>query len=83
MYFDHLLLLNTRIVAYGPTKETFTPENLQATYGGKLTLLEQASVALAERSSTTPTVGPAPSDWGIWLTGSRTTKGGTHSCQKP
>lgn len=48
-YFDHLLLLNTRVVAYGRTKEIFTPENLQATYGGKLTLLEQASVALAER----------------------------------
>ena len=47
-YFDHLLLLNTRIVAFGPTKDIFTNENLQATYGGKLTLLEQASEALAE-----------------------------------
>jgi manganese/zinc/iron transport system ATP- binding protein len=47
-YFDHLLLLNTRIVAFGPTADIFTKENLHATYGGKLTLLEQASEALAE-----------------------------------
>ena len=46
-YFDHVLLLNTRVVAFGPTKEVFTPENLEATYGGKLTLLDQASQALA------------------------------------
>ena len=46
-YFDHVLLLNTRVVAFGPTQEVFTPENLEATYGGKLTLLDQASQALA------------------------------------
>lgn len=45
-YFDHLLLLNMRVVAAGPTKEVFTPENLQKTYGGKLTLLDQASEAM-------------------------------------
>lgn len=47
-YFDHVLLLNTRVIAHGPTAEVFTPENLHATYGGKLTLLEQASEALAD-----------------------------------
>ena len=52
-YFDHVLLLNTRVVAFGPTKEVFTPEHLQATYGGKLTLLEQASQALSKHGSTT------------------------------
>lgn len=38
-YFDWVIMLNTRLVASGPTPETFTQENLQETYGGKLTLL--------------------------------------------
>lgn len=38
-YFDWVILLNTRLVASGPTKTTFTQANLQETYGGKLTLL--------------------------------------------
>lgn len=38
-YFDWVILLNTRLVAYGPTETTFTSERLQETYGGKLTLL--------------------------------------------
>ena len=50
-YFDHVLLLNTRVVAFGPTEEVFTPGNLQATYGGKLTLLEQASEALSKHGA--------------------------------
>ncbi len=38
-YFDYVILLNTRLVAYGPTETTFNHENLQETYGGKLTLM--------------------------------------------
>jgi manganese/zinc/iron transport system ATP- binding protein len=38
-YFDQLLLLNMRLIAYGPTAEVFTPEMLQQTYGGRLTVL--------------------------------------------
>jgi manganese/zinc/iron transport system ATP- binding protein len=38
-YFDYVIMLNTRLVAYGPTETVFTQENLTATYGGKLTLL--------------------------------------------
>lgn len=45
-YFDHLVLLNMRIVATGPTSETFTPENLEKTYGGKLNLLDDIVAAL-------------------------------------
>lgn len=41
-YFDHVVLLNMRIVADGPTEAVFTEENLKKTYGGKLTLLSQA-----------------------------------------
>ncbi len=38
-YFDWVILLNTRLIAHGPTESTFTQQNLQETYGGKLTLL--------------------------------------------
>ena len=46
-YFDWLILLNMRIVAAGPTAEVFTKENLHKTYGGKLTLLDEAAQAMA------------------------------------
>jgi manganese/zinc/iron transport system ATP- binding protein len=35
-YFDHVLLLNRRVVAAGPVAEAFTPETLAATYEGRL-----------------------------------------------
>ncbi|MEP0984965.1 metal ABC transporter ATP-binding protein [Ekhidna sp.] len=40
-YFEWVILLNLRLVASGPTKEVFTPELLEETYGGKLTLLTE------------------------------------------
>lgn len=46
-YFDHVIMLNTRVVAAGPTEEVFTRENLLKTYGGRLTLLEEAAQAVA------------------------------------
>ena len=45
-YFDWVILLNMRVVAYGPTEQVFTRENLQKTYGGRLTLLDEAAEAL-------------------------------------
>jgi manganese/zinc/iron transport system ATP- binding protein len=45
-YFDHVIMLNLRVVAHGPTGDVFTPENLHKTYGGKLTLLTEAGEAL-------------------------------------
>jgi manganese/zinc/iron transport system ATP- binding protein len=51
-YFDHVVLLNMRLVAAGPIATTFTPEHLQRTYGGRLTVLSQAAEALFERDST-------------------------------
>lgn len=42
-YFDWVVLLNMRLVAAGPTAEIFTEENLQKTYGGRLSLLSQAT----------------------------------------
>jgi manganese/zinc/iron transport system ATP- binding protein len=46
-YFDELVMLNMRIVAAGPTSKVFTPENLTRTYGGRLTLLDEAAQAIA------------------------------------
>ena len=48
-YFDRLILLNLRLVACGPTSEVFTEANLQKTYGGKLTLLEEVGEAMRRR----------------------------------
>jgi manganese/zinc/iron transport system ATP- binding protein len=45
-YFDHVILLNMRLVAAGPTATTFTRQNLQTTYGGRLTILDEAAEAL-------------------------------------
>jgi len=50
-YFDHVILLNMRVVAAGPVSEVFTQENLQKTYGGRLTLLSEASEAIARAAS--------------------------------
>lgn len=48
-YFDEVALLNMRLVASGATEATFTKENLQKTYGGRLSILETAGDALAAR----------------------------------
>jgi manganese/zinc/iron transport system ATP- binding protein len=46
-YFDWVLLLNMRLLASGPVETTFTRENLQKTYGGKLTVLTAVADAIA------------------------------------
>ena len=51
-YFDYVVLLNMRIVAHGPVEETFTEENLQKTYGGRLTLLDEVTEAMRRREQT-------------------------------
>lgn len=45
-YFDWVVLINMRLVAAGPVAEAFTDANLQRTYGGRLTVLTQATEAL-------------------------------------
>jgi manganese/zinc/iron transport system ATP- binding protein len=45
-YFDYVILINMRVVVHGPVQEVFTSENLQKTYGGRLTLLDQVSEAM-------------------------------------
>lgn len=44
-YFDWIVLLNQTIIAAGPTIQTFTTDNLQETYGGKLFFMEQQNSA--------------------------------------
>ena len=50
-YFDYVILLNMRLVAFGPVDATFTNENLQKTYGGRLTLLDEAAEAMRTREA--------------------------------
>jgi manganese/zinc/iron transport system ATP- binding protein len=38
-YFDHVMLLNVRLIAAGPVPEVFTEENLRLTYGGRVAFL--------------------------------------------
>lgn len=38
-YFDWVTLLNVEVIASGPTAETFTPDNLRKTYGGRVSYL--------------------------------------------
>jgi manganese/zinc/iron transport system ATP- binding protein len=45
-YFDFLVLINVRAVAWGPIEQTFTPENLKKTYGGRLTILDEVTEAM-------------------------------------
>ncbi|MDZ5473171.1 metal ABC transporter ATP-binding protein [Bacillus sp. 31A1R] len=48
-YFDHVILLNMRTIAEGPTEDTFTIENLHRTYGGKLAFLEKDRVMVNQK----------------------------------
>lgn len=50
-YFDWVVLLNMRIVDAGPTDLVFTEENLRKTYGGKLSLLDEAAQAMRHGKS--------------------------------
>jgi manganese/zinc/iron transport system ATP- binding protein len=48
-YFDMLLLLNMRVVAFGRTQDVFNYELLQKTYGGRLTILSEVAQAVRDR----------------------------------
>lgn len=47
-YFDHLALLNMRVVAAGKLQEVFTRETLTQCYGGRLELLSKLTDSLAK-----------------------------------
>lgn len=46
-YFDWVTLLNVEIIASGPTAENFTLENLQQTYGGRVSYLHGGQLLAA------------------------------------
>ena len=50
-YFDSLLLLNMRVVAYGPPESVFKYDLLQSTYGGRLTILSEVADAVAKKAN--------------------------------
>ena len=43
-YFDNVILLNQRLIAYGPTGVTFTQENIAKAYGGQLPILHKTGM---------------------------------------
>lgn len=43
-YFDHALLLNQRLIAFGPVETTFTPHNVNITYGAQLDILHKSGL---------------------------------------
>jgi manganese/zinc/iron transport system ATP- binding protein len=47
---DHVLLLNTRLVTFGPTAETMTFENLRKAYGGQVRGLANVLFSMSERN---------------------------------
>ena len=46
--YNQLLLLNQRVIAYGPPRLVASEENLRQTYGGRLSLLDQADYAMTD-----------------------------------
>lgn len=48
-FFDWIVLLNTRLIDYGPTSRVFKADNLKAAYGGQLTILSKVSDLVKER----------------------------------
>ena len=47
--FDHVLMLNQRVIAHGPPSDVVNDTNLSATYGGRLSLLDAADETLRQR----------------------------------
>lgn len=48
-FFDWVVLLNMRLVSSGPIDKVFTNEQLQETYGGKLTVLAEVGELVRKR----------------------------------
>lgn len=47
-YFDHVFLINVRQIAEGPVATAFTPETLQAAYGGRLAATHLDTLSIAD-----------------------------------
>jgi manganese/zinc/iron transport system ATP- binding protein len=42
-YFNWIVILNVRLIAQGPVREVYTPENLHKAYGGQAALLQRGA----------------------------------------
>jgi manganese/zinc/iron transport system ATP- binding protein len=51
-YFDWILLLNLRLVAFGPLADVFTNDLLQKTYGGRLNVLSEVAELMRQQERT-------------------------------
>jgi len=49
-YFNWLVMMNTRLIASGPTEEIFTTQILQNTYGGRLNILSQVAELIGAKA---------------------------------
>jgi manganese/zinc/iron transport system ATP- binding protein len=47
-----VLLLNLRLVAFGPLRDVFTDALLQKTYGGRLNLLSEVAELMKQQERT-------------------------------
>ena len=43
-YFDQVILLNQRLITYGPVSEVFTRENIALTYASQLQILQEIGI---------------------------------------
>jgi manganese/zinc/iron transport system ATP- binding protein len=50
-YFDWLILLNTCLIASGPTREVFNQQNIWRTYGRSSILLDEAAIEAKNKTS--------------------------------
>lgn len=50
-YFDWVIMLNMRLVAYGPTLQTYNPDTLLSTYGKSYALFDEA-LKLSQQKTT-------------------------------
>lgn len=46
--FDAVLMLNQRVIAYGPATETVSEDNLRRLYGGRMSFVDEAERAIQE-----------------------------------
>lgn len=51
-WFDHVALVDMRLVAAGPTAAVLTPDNLRRTYAGQIEVLDELARAVARRDRT-------------------------------
>ena len=56
-YFDHLILLNRKLIGCGPTEEVFDAEHLRQTYGGQIAFVSEASDDIIAASTSDDSVG--------------------------